>query len=36
VVESHGGSVTVQSELGAGSTFTARLPVLDEQTRADH
>jgi two-component system sensor histidine kinase SenX3 len=36
VVESHGGSVTVQSELGAGSTFTARLPVLGEQTPANH
>lgn len=28
VVESHGGSVSVASELGAGSTFTVRLPVL--------
>ena len=34
VVESHGGSVTVESELGAGSTFTARLPVTDQQTSA--
>lgn len=32
VVESHGGIVGVESELGAGSTFTVRLPVLDEQT----
>jgi two-component system sensor histidine kinase SenX3 len=31
VVESHGGAVSVQSELGAGSTFTVRLPILDEQ-----
>jgi two-component system sensor histidine kinase SenX3 len=28
VIESHGGSVEVHSELGAGSTFTVRLPVL--------
>ncbi|HEY4606175.1 MAG TPA: ATP-binding protein [Acidimicrobiia bacterium] len=28
VIESHGGSVEVQSELGAGSTFTVHLPVL--------
>lgn len=29
VVESHGGSVSVESELGAGSTFTVHLPVLE-------
>jgi two-component system phosphate regulon sensor histidine kinase PhoR len=29
VVESHGGSVDVESELGRGSVFTVRLPVLD-------
>jgi len=28
VVESHGGSVDVESELGRGSVFTVRLPVL--------
>jgi two-component system phosphate regulon sensor histidine kinase PhoR len=30
VVESHGGSVGVESELGHGSTFTVRLPLLKE------
>ncbi len=32
VVESHGGSVTVESELGAGSLFTIHLPLPDDQT----
>jgi two-component system, OmpR family, phosphate regulon sensor histidine kinase PhoR len=36
VVEGHRGSVMVESELGAGSVFTVRLPVLEEQTSADH
>jgi two-component system sensor histidine kinase SenX3 len=29
VVESHGGMVSVESELGRGSLFTVRLPILD-------
>jgi signal transduction histidine kinase len=28
VIESHGGSVEVESELGVGSTFVVHLPVL--------
>ena len=34
VVESHGGSVSVESELGAGSTFTVHLPILERQIPA--
>ncbi|HSJ82222.1 MAG TPA: ATP-binding protein [Acidimicrobiia bacterium] len=34
VVESHGGRVEVLSELGLGSTFTVRLPLLKEEARA--
>ena len=30
VVESHGGSVDVESQLGVGSTFTVHLPVLGD------
>lgn len=36
VVESHGGSVGVESELGVGSTFTVHLPVLEPQSPASH
>jgi PAS domain S-box-containing protein len=31
VVDAHGGSVTIQSRLGEGSTFTVRLPVSGQE-----
>jgi signal transduction histidine kinase len=34
-VEGHRGSVTVESELGAGSVFTVRLPLRNEQTSGE-
>lgn len=32
IVKSHGGSLQVQSELGKGSTFTCRLPLLNQHS----
>lgn len=34
VVEAHGGELTVASELGKGTTFTVRLPLLDPEALA--
>src|SRR5262249_4646920 len=32
IAESHGGQITVASEIGKGTTFTVRLPALDESS----
>lgn len=32
IVERHGGTVAVQSSLGAGSTFTMKLPIAEERS----
>jgi signal transduction histidine kinase len=34
-VESHGGAISVASEVGNGSTFTVRLPVDDPSSVSD-
>ena len=34
IVEAHGGKLTVQSELGKGSTFTMHLPRRRRRSRA--
>jgi len=31
IIELHGGSIDVQSELGKGTTFTLRLPVYEDR-----
>lgn len=35
LVEQHGGSISVESELGVGSTFTVRLPAAEEPESLD-
>jgi two-component system sensor histidine kinase SenX3 len=36
VTAAHGGNVTVWSKVGAGSTFTLRLPLHSDQRHSDH
>jgi signal transduction histidine kinase len=35
IIEAHDGSITVESELGQGSTFTVHLPILEQTNKTN-